>query len=169
LNMAQKLIVEGHDAISLAVLCRLRGLKPPKGYETTVKFREEFVTSSGGYEKVLKDLQEILENNNTGIQNIGVIVDANDTGASGRWQSIRNILTSKYDASTLSAADNQAGWKIIREENMPTVGIWIMPDNSGPGYLEHFLTGLVPSNDLLWQHAEQTVADLITFSFNELL
>ena len=41
--MNQLLIVEGNDAIALAVLCKKAGLKPPVGYETEDKFKNEFV------------------------------------------------------------------------------------------------------------------------------
>lgn len=154
--MAQKLIVEGNDAIALATLCKLRGLKSPIGYESPDDFKQDFVSSGGGYEKALEVLKIAL--NKSDLDNIGIIVDANDAGAEAKWKAIRKILTEKFSEETLAHADKQDGPKVIQEDYLPVVGVWIMPDNKGTGYLEHFLAGLVPPDNTLWAHA-QTVLD----------
>lgn len=163
--MAQRLIVEGNDAIVLSVLCHKRGLSPPVGYESDTKFKKEFVKNSGGYQKTLRDLEESLTDTN--LTNIGIIVDANDTGAVSRWQTIRAILAKKYTEASLSQADRLPGTKIVQEEKMATVGVWIMPDNVGNGYLEHFLTGLVP-DEPLWAHTVGVIDNLRQEDFCEL-
>lgn len=164
--MAQRLIVEGNDAIALAVLCRKRNLPSPKGYESETKFKQEFVKSSGGYEKTLSDLKESLDDIN--LTNIGIIVDANDAGPLTRWQAVRRILAEKYAEASLFNADQQAGPKVVQEENLPTIGIWIMPNNIDQGYLEHFLANLVPEDEELWTHAVRVVDDLRLETYNEL-
>lgn len=164
--MAQRLIVEGNDAIALAVLCQKRGLNPPLGYERPAKFKEEFVSVGGSDTGALQQLRLSLTEPN--LTNIGFIIDANSHGAASRWQSIRTILAEKYTPTTLQAADAQPGPRIITEAQMPTIGIWIMPDNAGAGYLEHFLAGLVPTGNDLWAHATDTINDLITKPFNVL-
>ncbi len=164
--MAQRLIVEGNDAIALAMLCKKKGLPPPSGYEAPTKFIQEFVKSAGGYDQALLVLRDSLDNAN--LTNIGIIVDANDQGFEARWTSIRNILASKYAPSILQIADNQSGYKIIEEDGLPRLGLWIMPDNSSNGYLEHFLAGLVPTSDPIWLKAEAVVQELLAEPFNEL-
>lgn len=164
--MAQKLIVEGNDAIVLARLCQKRGLQPPLGYETAEKFKADFVAVANGYSKTLGLLALAIQQ--ADLTNIGIIVDANDAGAAARWQAIRTILAQKYAAETLTAADAQVGAKVIVEANLPTVGVWIMPDNVGLGYLETFLADLVRTGEPLWQHAVEQVADLQTKPFCEL-
>lgn len=164
--MAQKLIVEGNDAIVLAVLCKKRGLPPPLGYETSLKFRD-FVSAAGGYTNALNALKLAIQKPDD-LTNIGIIVDANDVGAEARWQAIRSVLAQKYSPRTLEAADAQVGAKVIEEENLPKVGVWIMPDNSREGYLETFLADMVPLDEALWQHAVQQVAELRTQPFCEL-
>ena len=164
--MAQKLIVEGNDAIALAKLCQLRGLKPPVGYESPEKFRHEFVASGGGYEKTLRLLR--LAINQADLSNIGIIVDADMAGAHARWQAIRNVLSEKYSAQTLVQTDQQQGAKVLQESDLPTIGVWIMPDNAGTGYLEHFLAGLVPVGEELWPHANQALDKLFDQKFNEI-
>jgi hypothetical protein len=43
------------------------------------------------------------------------------------------------------------------EPDLPTIGIWLMPDNSTPGALEQFARLLVPGSDKLWPEAETVV------------
>lgn len=164
--MPQKLIVEGNDAIVLAELCKLSGLNPPVGYETYQKFKSEFIAIGGGYEKALNLLEITIQQSD--LSNIGIIVDANDAGPIARWQAIRKVLATKFSASSLESADAQATGKVISEEGLPTVGVWIMPDNLKNGYLEHFLANLVPSDDALWFHAQKVLNDLRALSFNEI-
>lgn len=164
--MAQKLIVEGNDAIALATLCQLRGLNPPLGYESSEKFKQEFVAFGGGYEKALALLK--LAINQSDLSNIGIVVDADDAGATARWQAIRKVLAEKYSEATLIAADGQVGAKVIQEANLPILGVWIMPDNDGTGYLEHFLAGLIPSGEALLTHSHKVLHDLKGQKFNEI-
>ncbi|MBK8194355.1 MAG: hypothetical protein IPK76_14505 [Lewinellaceae bacterium] len=150
----------------MATLCTKRGLKAPVGYAERSKFIKEFIKSGGGYTGALTALKDSLSDN--ALTNIGIIIDANDQGPTARWQSIRAILAEKYDPATLLAADAQTGPKIIIEAGMPTIGVWIMPDNANPGYLEHFLASLVPAGNALWTHANDTINDLVTKPINEL-
>jgi hypothetical protein len=43
---------------------------------------------------------------------------------------------------------------------VPTVGIWIMPNNREAGALEEFVAALVRPGDQLWAHASQVVAQM---------
>ena len=164
--MAQQLIVEGNDAIALAELCRKRGLSPPLGYASEAKFSQEFVKSGQGLNGALEILREALDRND--LNNIGIIVDANDQGPTARWQSIANILSAKYQPSSLLSSQRPSGSHIVREDNMPTIGVWIMPNNHDNGYLEHFLSSLIEVSDPIWLHAQSTVTHLISQPFNVL-
>ncbi|MFZ4634153.1 MAG: DUF3226 domain-containing protein [Saprospiraceae bacterium] len=162
--MAQRLIVEGTDAIPLAVLCQKNGLLAPVGYEDETKFKKEFIVVGGSDSGTLKRFK--LSLNEPGISNLGLIIDADERGTNARWQQARNMLEQHFSSAALLAADNQAGPKFIKEANMPTVGVWIMPDNTRTGYLEHFLSELVPTGDLLWNHAGAVMAELMEREFN---
>jgi hypothetical protein len=164
--MAQKLIVEGNDAIVLSVLCQKRGLHPPIGFDNPEKYKREFVSVGGNYEKAIKLLE--LAINKPELNNIGIVVDANNAGANNRWQEIRRILAHKFSPSTLEQADTQTGAKILQETNLPTVGIWVMPDNVRTGYLEHFLADMIPTGDALWNQATIAVTDITLKPCNEL-
>lgn len=162
--MAQRLIVEGdNDMHALTNLCLKRGLKNPLGYEGGHKFNE-FIKKGDGIESALKVLKASLDE--ISLTNIGIVVDADEIGAEGRWQSIRNVLAEKYQPETLDAAEAQTGPKYISENGMPFIGIWVMPDNMNVGFLEHFLSHLIPADQLVWSHAISTVDDLYTKSFN---
>jgi len=163
--MAQRLIVEGNDAIAIAVLCNKCGLKPPKGYASPLKFKEEFVKTGGGLNGAIGQLR--LSLSEPSLTHIGLIVDADDNAAA-RWQQIRRILTGFYPADILAAADAKAGAKVIMQNGMPTLGVWIMPDNSGSGYLEHFLSAFIPNGNKIWSHAQSALDDLMAQPYNVL-
>src|SRR5258708_24153255 len=88
----------------------------------------------------------------------GIVIDA-DTNLVARWQSVRNrLITSGY--STVPATPYPQG-TIVKEDERPVVGIWLMPDNRVPGMMEDFISFLVPSGDLLWPMAEDVLQRVI--------
>jgi hypothetical protein len=46
---------------------------------------------------------------------------------------------------------------VVREAGKPVVGVWLMPDNSRPGYIEHFLASMIDPSDRLWGPAQECV------------
>lgn len=159
--MHQRLIVEGNDGWALTQLCKSNALPLPHGFtEDTIK---DFVRPAGGYAKVAGLVRAVLLE--AGITNIGIVVDANDAGPQARWAAIRSLLDNHFSKDILDAATPDADGIVLREPNRPVVGIWIMPDNQNPGYLEHFLAGLVGTTDDLWQHTDHTINDLARRDF----
>ena len=163
--MEQQLIVEGNDAIPLANLCRKAGLKPPVGYEIPEKFKKDFVKNAGGFDKAIALFEQALKNAN--INNIGLIVDANDAGYESRKQRILDIIASEFGDEVIHSSNFSPVHQILTIGSL-TVGFWIMPDNTRNGYLEHFLADMIPSDDPLWLHTKATIADLAEAPFNEL-
>jgi hypothetical protein len=104
--MKQRLIVEGNDAIVLATICQLRGLPPPKGYEDKLAFIKEFVQVAGGHSKVNAALGQLLAD--TAVQNIGVIVDANEVGPQKRWETLKGQLAHVFPNHLLSSISPNA-------------------------------------------------------------
>lgn len=107
-----------------------------------------------GSKEVLKDSDYIQARlSDSGIQAIGIVIDADDDPAA-TWMSLRNACL-----------------KIIPNfpETLPPTGlihttpdgiqfgIWMMPDNQFRGMLETFLAYLVTQDDPLWQYAQSTV------------
>lgn len=113
----------------------------------------------GGIENVLRKTDLTLIDGSIDIC-LGIAIDADDD-INARWRSIAGILT-KAGYINLPASPDSDG-TIIRQEYLPTFGVWIMPDNQiERGYLETFLTFLVPDseNNKCWQHAKNSVAAL---------
>ncbi len=144
----------------MANLLKKRGLAPSIGYRNPLKFKDEFVLEAGGYQKALVAFREALDNPD--LFNIGLVIDANEAGAEARWQSVRNILLDKLPSEIVDRKTVKSNGIILEEENLPTIGVWIIPDNQNPGYLEHFLAGMVADNDDLWKYAEETIQELGT-------
>ncbi len=94
----------------------------------------------------------------SGERRIGIIVDA-DIDIAARWQSLRDRLI-QVGYSAVPQIPLTEG-TIVQQEDLPIVGLWLMPDNILPGMLEDFVSFLVPPNDLLWPIAEHTVQQVI--------
>ena len=157
--MKQVLIVEGNDAIVLATICQLRQLPPPKGYSRPEKFKTEFVHVAGGISNINAALGQLLAD--TSITNIGIIVDANDEGPQKRWETIKSQLAHVFPSKILASISLSGNGIVIEEQELPSVGVWIMPDNLSNGYLEHFLGNLIADDDSNLAFAEKTIGDLM--------
>jgi len=96
---------------------------------------------------------------------IGVIVDADDF-LSERWQTLRGILRGQgYE--NLPSDPNPKGTILTDEdEELPKIGIWLMPNNRTAGTIEDFVRFLVPDNDDLLPVAEKKVDKLISAGKN---
>ncbi len=158
--MAQRLIVEGNDAIALSELLIKRSVKPPKGYSTKEKYKEEFVKRANSISKVNKVLMEELQS--TDVTNIGIIVDANDVGVEARLDSLKGAIEKVLNLSfPRDAALTENGFGCQLMDNL-YIGIWIMPDNINEGYLEHFLGKLIPKKtQTIWKFADEKIEELI--------
>ncbi len=107
------------------------------------------LASKDSITKLLEELPVALRESD-----LGVVVDA-DTGIAGRWQRLQGILRA-FGYTVVPVAPHPDG-TIIREEDLPVVGIWVMPNNRHPGMLEHFMRFLVPQGDVLWPIAEEVL------------
>ncbi len=106
------------------------------------------VEEKDGYENLLDDL-EVRPHSVTEV--IGAIVDA-DADPHRRWQAIRGrILKSGY--TDFPEEPSEGGTIIQGRPGLPTIGIWLMPNNGTAGILEDFLTTLVREEDVLLKRA----------------
>jgi hypothetical protein len=80
-----------------------------------------------------------------------VVVDA-DTGNIANWQKLRKIV-GDFGYSDVPLVPDGNG-VIIKQEGLPGVGIWLMPNNKLPGAIEDFVSFLGPHDDELWPIAE---------------
>lgn len=154
--MEQRLIVEGKDdAIAISSILRQRGVDKPLGYKDEDKYKNEFVKSSKGFTNISKVLE--IEIQNSEVERIGVIIDANEVGAKSRLQSIANVLE-KFGITNKEATQDAGHY--YTSANGLHVSIWIMPNNKENGYLEHFLSELIPENHQdTWDYSSKAVDD----------
>jgi hypothetical protein len=113
------------------------------------------VSVGGGYTQLLERLNTHVRE--IGLERYGIVVDA-DEDMENRWWSIKLRLLDIGYATTPNRPD-PAG-TIITAPDQPTMGVWIMPDNTLPGALEDFARQLIPDNDRLWPRADTVVDDI---------
>lgn len=109
-----------------------------------------------GVDHILQSLPTRLKalSNEQPSPRIGLVLDA-DHDLPSRWAAIRNRLV---DAGYGVVPDVPAAeGTVLQQEDLPTLGIWLMPNNQLPGELEDFVHLLVPAADTLWPRAEQVV------------
>jgi hypothetical protein len=108
------------------------------------------------FENLLEDLSVELKGSE--VIALGIIVDA-DLNLNARWQSVANKLRDlKYqDVPDLPKATGT----ICTGEDLPKIGVWLMPDNTLPGMLEDFVKLLVPDEqEKLLQRAVDAVEEI---------
>jgi hypothetical protein len=152
MGAAKVLWVEGRDEeVVLPILCESKGINLVNSL-ITLKDKE-------GYTNLLKGIPlEIKSADSEGLEILGIIIDA-DENAGNRWNAVRNRL-SEAGYKNLPKNPKKEGTIIPGDDDndLPTVGVWLMPDNEAEGMLETLISFLVkdrPTN-LLWQCAEQS-------------
>lgn len=88
----------------------------------------------------------------------GVAITADmDLHGDRRWDSLRRTLATQHYSDLPPELPHQG--LIHSQAEMPSLGVWLMPDNTSEGMMETF-AGLVPAEDACWVHARGTVASL---------
>jgi len=92
---------------------------------------------------------------------LGIVVDDNSSLES-RWQSLIDRLKDKEIGYTkVSAKPVENGLILERQEFLPKLGVWVMPNNKLVGKIENFIRLLVPKEkENLWQFAEKAVGEI---------
>jgi hypothetical protein len=98
-----------------------------------------------GIDRLLEDLKEMLKGD-VADNRYGIVVDTDDNLETS-WQRLRGVLeASGYHNIPIKPDLNGT---ILRQEELPIIGIWLMPDNKLPGMLEDFISFLGPQDDVL--------------------
>jgi hypothetical protein len=123
---------------------------------------QQFVSPESFIVKNKQSVEQLLnsldvEISNPVLQRLAIVLDA-DLDLSARWQSIRDRLQAigYIDIPALPNIDGT----IIKNTDLPSVGIWLMPNNALPGMVENFVAFLVPENDTLWKRAETCLSQI---------
>ena len=158
--MQQRIIFEGNNDLYTIIAIWDLNLKIPKGFNE--KNLENFGKTGGSFNGAIKGLKAALNEEN--LTNIGIIVDADKKGKNGgvaeRWQRIHDTIKAKFPELDLRGYSPNPNGIVIFNDNYPTIGVWIMPDNQNEGYLEHFLAQLIDREDVMYKNAVDKVSDL---------
>jgi hypothetical protein len=115
-----------------------------------------FIKSFDGIESLLKPGAIEMELKTSGLEALGIIVDANDS-ASERWRRIRERCIKAFP--DLPEALPEMGLIVPNAEGLK-LGVWLMPDNRLQGMLETYLALLIPDEaEPLWKYANEAVAN----------
>ncbi len=117
------------------------------------------IKNKHGIERVFEETDSTLVDGNSDTC-LGIIVDA-DLDLNEKWQRVSEILKKAgYDQENILPTPDPNG-TVIKQEFKPKFGVWIMPDNKiERGYLENFLSFLVPENDATWEQAKKCIDNL---------
>ena len=96
-----------------------------------------------GVEELLKPGVVEVELLDSGLEALGVMVDANGD-ASDRWSRIKTLCDDQFE--DLPDRIPQNGLVTVHPETGARFGVWIMPDNRFSGMLEDFLIRLIPED-----------------------
>jgi len=113
---------------------------------------EPFIKENEGVDRLLESLPQQLKSSE--LERLGVVLDANASLA-GRWESLRNIAI-KSGYTNVPVHPDSSG-TIIKQQDKPGIGFWLMPDNTIPGMLEDFVQHLVTENGVLWTLANDSL------------
>ena len=155
--MKQYLLVEGkNDLHVISSLFKKLNVNWPKGI-TREKDFEKFFKGGKGIDNLMeKSLPTALREE--GVTNIGIVIDANSKGPTARSKACMSVLQKfGYQLKEIKLHKNGT---IIEIENLPKIGIWIMPNNKNKGAIEDFLKVVIPSDDKLLSKASDIMHDL---------
>jgi hypothetical protein len=165
MQMEQILILEGrNDAHVISNLLVAKNLDIT-GYEEKSRYETEFIGIGNSKRGALRILKTSARPTQYG--RIGIVIDADsevENPVAQTWQSILGILR-RNGYQNLPTEPNPLG-TIIHQEDLPQVGIWIMPDNVNQGYLEHFFEQLIVENDPFLLEATQITEGFISRGIN---
>ena len=150
---SRRLLVEGDtDKRVIPFLMEANGIEWERSGQPVV-----CIESYNGVEELLKLGVVEAELRASGLEALGVMVDANGD-ASERWNRIRNRCRGEFDH--LPDEIPEGGLEIVHLETDARFGVWIMPDNRFSGMLEDFLIRLIPEDSRgLYELAEKCVAE----------
>ena len=148
----RKLLVEGEsDKRVIPYLLEANGVAWPEAPDHPVD-----IESYGGLDKVLEPGVIEAEIRVSGLEALGVVVDA-DGDAASRWNDVRTWCGGEF--ADLPEQIPAAGLEIVHSGG-PRFGVWIMPDNRFTGMLEDLLVQLVPDDSRpLYELAMNRVAE----------
>jgi hypothetical protein len=110
----------------------------------------------GGYKKLIDAKRMATRLNASGLQAIGLIVDADENPAA-RWQSLQSACAKSIPDMPTELPPTGLIHTMPSGINL---GVWMMPDNQLRGMLETFLADFIDASaDAVWQYAQSVVLE----------
>lgn len=109
----------------------------------------------GSDELALKRLTGLLATPDQ-IESIGIVIDADNPNLAAKWQAVKDRLH-KSGITTNQEEQQLSGTIIPAANDLPKIGIWLMPNNQIDGMLEDFCSGL--ADPAVLSFAEKCVND----------
>jgi len=144
-----ELLVEGSDDLHV-----IRNLLLVVGHR--LEERDHKVIDKQGVENLLDAIPVMLKDVERRV--LAVVLDA-DEDVSARWQAVCARVRRAIPDAVLPLTPDPAGTVVFLPDGR-RFGAWLMPDNQLGGMLEDFLKLLVPSTDLLFEHADTFVGGI---------
>jgi hypothetical protein len=148
-NSKYQLFVEGDDDVNSVLHLLMRYGYNWEDVQTTRPYVRRLDN-----DQVLEQLPIALKQSQ--YKRLGVLMDT-DVSLSSRWAQIRG--RAREADLELPAAPEPGGTIVPGLWPESRVGFWLMPNNSAPGNLENFLSGLVPESDPTWSYAGEAVSE----------
>ena len=148
----KRLLVEGEtDKSVIPYLMEANGVAWPDPPHSPV-----FIEPYGSVDEILKPGVIELELAASGLDALGVVVDANGD-AGKRWEDVKTWCRSEF--ADLPEQIPVGGLEAVHADGV-RFGVWIMPDNRFTGMLEDFLAQLIPDDSRpLYELARNCVAE----------
>lgn len=109
-----------------------------------------FIEALGGWQEILKPGVIETELKSSGLEVLGVLVDADDS-LEAKWHALRARCIQSFPEMP---DELPPGGVVVENMSKKRFGAWVLPDNRSRGMMETFLSFLVPSEqDSLWQYA----------------
>ncbi len=169
------LLVEGsNDKSFFENLCKKYNLnvqvkvKNPRDLLTT----QGVFNSKGGVIDSLEELLPLLEDEDSAIKKIAIILDADITGENngGFKDTMEQIKakTKKHGYNEKHIYLNKGVEIPHSDKGMNSIGVWIMPDNKSDGTIEDWIKSKILSSETtLFNHACRTVHELTNKKFSQ--
>ena len=90
---------------------------------------------------------------------VGIVVDR-DTDPSSNWDAVRDPLLD--EGFGVPRQPDPDGTIIPETDDLPRVGIWLMPDNQSTGELEDFVSEMIPDDDPVWPLSQDYIDGIPT-------
>ncbi|MEM7533308.1 MAG: DUF3226 domain-containing protein [Chloroflexota bacterium] len=147
------LLVEGRD--DKYFIENLYKKKSPS-LSVNIELPKDIGAAANGVDALLEMFDIVIQADEYDV--VGIVIDADE---GNRWMQVRELVKASGIEYDCPVSPNPEGTIVEPPyEEVPKIGIWIMPDNKSPGILEDFVRYLIPDDDKLIPYAEKILDEI---------